>query len=158
MIGLALFLTTGGHLAILQGVAWTKMVRDFSRTESIGKAIEKTLDGQHPCHLCKTITETGAGKKDDGMASAKIKLGEFVDQAHRKLPAPADKPFYYPKGSFEQARRDFLRPSSAGPHFRRLSFLDSQDFPLPNPSRFGSGFSNLSGPLRRNYNINFSFK
>lgn len=96
MIGLALFLTTGGHLAILQGVAWTKMVRDFSRTDSIGKAIEKTLDGQHPCNLCKTITETGAGKKDDGLASAKTKLGEFVDQAQHDFPAPKEKPFHYP--------------------------------------------------------------
>jgi hypothetical protein len=99
MIGLALFLTTGGHLAILQGVAWTNMVRDFAKTESIGTALEKTFDGQHPCQLCKTITETGAGKKDDGMASAKIKLGEFVDQAHCKLPAPADKPFQYPRAA-----------------------------------------------------------
>jgi hypothetical protein len=97
MIGLALFLTTGGHLAILQGVAWTKMVRDFSRTDSIGKAIEKTLDGQHPCHLCKTITETGAGKKDDALASAKAKLGDFIAHSGQKLPAPAEKPFHYPE-------------------------------------------------------------
>jgi len=117
MIGLALFLTTGGHLAILQGVAWTKMVRDFSRTESISKAIEKTLDGQHPCHLCKTITETGAGKKDDGMASAKIKLGEFVDQAHRKLPAPADNPFQYPRVALNKPAEISFAPPVPVPIF-----------------------------------------
>lgn len=97
MIGLALFLTTGGHLAILQGVAWTKMVRDFSKTDSLGVAVGKALDGRHPCQLCKKITETGAGKKDDGLASAKTKLGEFVDQAQRDLPAPKEKAFHYPR-------------------------------------------------------------
>ena len=117
MIGLALFLTTGGHLAILQGVAWTKMVRDFSRTDSIGKAIEKTLDGQHPCHLCKTITETGAGKKDDGTASAKIKLGEFLDLAHRKLPVPADKPFQYPRAALNKPAEISFAPPVPVPIF-----------------------------------------
>ena len=117
MIGLALFLTTGGHLAILQGVAWTKMVRDFSRTDSIGKAIEKTLDGQHPCHLCKTITETGAGKKDDGMASAKTKLGEFVNLVHRKLPAPAEKTFHYPWAVFNKPAEISFAPPAPVPIF-----------------------------------------
>ena len=97
MIGLALFLTTGGHLAILQGVAWTKMVRDFAQTDSLGVAIGKTLDGQHPCSLCKKITETGAGKKDDALSSAKTKLGDFVAHFRQKLPAPAEKPFHYPR-------------------------------------------------------------
>lgn len=110
MIGLALFLTTGGHLAILQGVAWTNMVRDFAKTESIGTALEKTFDGQHPCQLCKTITETGAGKKDDGMASAKIKLGEFVDQSHRPLPLPAEKPFHYPRAALIKPAKIFFAP------------------------------------------------
>ena len=117
MIGLALFLTTGGHLAILQGVAWTKMVRDFSRTESIGKAIEKTLDGQHPCHLCKTITETSAGKKDDALSFAKIKLGEFVDQTHLKLPAPAEKPFHYPSAVLKKPAEISFAPPAPVPIF-----------------------------------------
>jgi hypothetical protein len=85
MIGLALFLTTGGHLAILQGVAWTNMVRDFAKTESIGTALEKTFDGQHPCTLCKKITESGSGKKDDALTSAKSKLGEYLPQSHSLL-------------------------------------------------------------------------
>ena len=96
MIGLALFLATGGHLAILQGVAWTNMVRDFAKTESIGTALEKTFDGQHPCTLCKKITETGSGKKDDALASSKSKLGEFLPQSHRLLAPPCPKPFHFP--------------------------------------------------------------
>ena len=110
MIGLALFLTTGGHLAILQGVAWTNMVRDFAKTESIGTALEKTFDGQHPCTLCKKITETGSGKKDDALASAKSKLGEFLPQSHRLLAPPCPKPFHFPTALQNKPAELFFAP------------------------------------------------
>jgi hypothetical protein len=110
MIGLALFLTTGGHLAILQGVAWTNMVRDFAKTESIGTALEKTFDGQHPCTLCKKITETGAGKKDDALASAKTKLGEFLPQSHCRLTRPTAEPFQYPRVAFNKPPEILFAP------------------------------------------------
>ena len=51
LMGLALFLTAGGHYALLQTVAWTTMVNDFSRTGSLSMAVEKTFDGRHPCPL-----------------------------------------------------------------------------------------------------------
>lgn len=117
MIGLALFLTTGGHLAILQGIAWTKMVRAFSRTDSLGEAIEKTLNGQHPCSLCKKITEAGAEKKDIGLAIAKIKLGEFVDQPRRQLPSPAEKPFHYPTAVLTKPAEISFAPPAPIPIF-----------------------------------------
>jgi hypothetical protein len=110
MIGLALFLTTGGHLAILQGVAWTNMVRDFAKTDSIGTALEKTFAGQHPCTLCKKITETGSGKKDDALASAKSKLGEFLPQSHRLLAPPCPKPFHFPTALQNKPAEIFFAP------------------------------------------------
>jgi hypothetical protein len=110
MIGLALFLTTGGHLAILQGVAWTNMVRDFAKTESIGTALEKTFDGQHPCTLCKKITESGSGKKDDALASAKSKLGEYLPQSHRLLTPPCPKPFHFPTALQNKPADIFFAP------------------------------------------------
>jgi hypothetical protein len=110
MIGLALFLTTGGHLAILQGVAWTNMIRDFAKTESIGTALEKTFDGQHPCTLCKKITESGTGKNDDALASAKSKLGEFLPQSHRLLAPPCAKPFHFPTALRNKPVEIFFAP------------------------------------------------
>ena len=110
MIGLALFLTTGGHLAILQGVAWTNMVRDFAKTESIGTALEKTFDGQHPCTLCKKITESGSGKKDDALASAKSKLGEYLPQSQRLLTPPCPKPFHFPTALQNKPAELFFAP------------------------------------------------
>jgi hypothetical protein len=110
MIGMALFLTTGGHLAILQGVAWTNMVRDFAKTDSIGTALEKTFDGQHPCTLCKKITETGSGKKDDALASAKSKLGEYLPQSQRLLTPPCPKPFHFPTALQNKPAELFFAP------------------------------------------------
>ena len=46
---------TGAHWLMLQSVAWTNMVIDYSRTSSLKTAIEQTFDGQHPCKLCKLI-------------------------------------------------------------------------------------------------------
>ena len=57
-----LFCSLGGHLAILQTVAWTKMAFHFSQTCSLGSSLQKTFDGRHLCPLClkiKKISQTG---------------------------------------------------------------------------------------------------
>jgi hypothetical protein len=57
----ALFVETGGHWLVLQSVAWTGMLLEYSQESSFGTAMQKTFDGEHPCDLCKTIQ--GAGKQ-----------------------------------------------------------------------------------------------
>jgi len=59
---LAMIVATGSHWALLQSVAWTRMVADNLRTGSLAEALEKTFDGRHPCCLCKAIA---AGKKSE---------------------------------------------------------------------------------------------
>ena len=46
---------TGGHWAILQSVAWTRMIIDYSRSSSLQTAVGQTFDGRHPCELCRLI-------------------------------------------------------------------------------------------------------
>ena len=56
---LAVALSVGLHWVLLQSVAWAGMLVRYSQEGcSLRAAIAKTLDGQHPCQLCK-ITETG---------------------------------------------------------------------------------------------------
>ena len=55
-ISAALFLMMGGHWVILQTVAWTKMVMDYSRQTSVQQALRETFDGEHPCDMCKKIS------------------------------------------------------------------------------------------------------
>jgi hypothetical protein len=56
LAGLAAILAAGGlHWLLLQSVAWGLMLADYARTDSLPAAIEKTLDGRHPCPRCRAI-------------------------------------------------------------------------------------------------------
>jgi len=51
----ALLGSAGAHLAVLQTFAWAKMTADFSRGDTMGRSVQKALDGRHPCGLCLTL-------------------------------------------------------------------------------------------------------
>ena len=56
-VSAALFLLVGGHWALVQTVAWGTMMMDFSKQGSVREAVTKTFDGEHPCALCKKISQ-----------------------------------------------------------------------------------------------------
>ena len=116
MIGVALFLSVGGHLAVLQGFAWTTMVRDFARQDSIGTALEKTLSGEHPCGLCKEITKAGGEThgKNDSM-TPKLKFGEFIDQRIATSIIAFARPCSYPPALTTRPRPLTFPPPSPVP-------------------------------------------
>jgi hypothetical protein len=58
----ALAVMIGAHWALLQSVAWTTMLADNLRRGSVGEAVSRTFDGQHPCPICKAIAN---GKKSE---------------------------------------------------------------------------------------------
>ena len=96
LIALALFLTAGGHYALLQTVAWTTMVNDFSRTGSLSMAVEKTFDGRHPCSLCKKITKArSTEEKTPATVKAEKKAEVFVAASGSEVPAPICLPLVY---------------------------------------------------------------
>jgi hypothetical protein len=95
-MGVALFLVTGGHLAVLQGIAWTTMVHDFSRTGSLTKAVDQTFDGRHLCPLCKKIATARAAEEKAPLTLKVDKKAEvFVTQASAELPKPICRPQIY---------------------------------------------------------------
>jgi len=57
LMAVAMLSILGGHWAILQAVAWSQMLRDYSRDASLGVAVEKTFSGKYPCSLCKRVAE-----------------------------------------------------------------------------------------------------
>jgi hypothetical protein len=59
---LALAGSIGLHWVALQSLAWTSMLADNLRHDSLAQAVTHTFDGQHPCCLCKAIA---AGKKSE---------------------------------------------------------------------------------------------
>jgi hypothetical protein len=54
---LAILLASGGHWMALQSIAWARMLLEYSRTDSLVAAMEKTFDGRHPCCMCRRIQE-----------------------------------------------------------------------------------------------------
>ena len=62
LVVVALVATTGLHWAVLQSVAWTTMLADNLRTQSLTEAVTRTFDGKHPCCLCKAVA---AGRKSE---------------------------------------------------------------------------------------------
>jgi hypothetical protein len=59
---LALVAMLGAHWLLLQTVAWTTMLADNLRTQSVKEAVTETFDGNHPCPLCKAIA---AGRQSE---------------------------------------------------------------------------------------------
>jgi len=62
-IAAALALSIGLHWGFLQSVAWVGMVVNYSQSSGFGEALEKTLDGKHPCALCKVIAQGKQSEK-----------------------------------------------------------------------------------------------
>jgi len=62
VLALALVLSLVNPWALLQSGAWVSMAIEFSRHNSLTRALVMTFDGQHPCKLCHAID---AGKAQD---------------------------------------------------------------------------------------------
>ena len=63
VVALALCASIGGHWLALQSIAWTTMVVNYSQRCSITEAIAQTFDGDHPCDLCKKISQSKNNEK-----------------------------------------------------------------------------------------------
>lgn len=75
----ALLAAVGGHWVVLQSVAWTNMLAENLRTDSVTGAFEKTFDGQHPCCLCQAIKEGKTSEKKSELPMPLKKI-EFVSE------------------------------------------------------------------------------
>jgi hypothetical protein len=53
-----LLVSIGGHLALLQTVAWVNMLVNFSHQAPLSIAVAHTFDGDHPCALCKVVDQS----------------------------------------------------------------------------------------------------
>ena len=97
-ISLALFLIVGGPWAVLQTVAWTKMVIDYSQQATVSEALAKTFDGNHPCGLCKKITKAKEGEKKSPLVIVPSKKeGPFLAVSTIRLPSPDCQRFAFPR-------------------------------------------------------------
>ena len=78
-VSLALFFIMGGPWAVLQTIAWAKMVVEYSRDTSVGEALSKTFDGEHPCGMCKKISKVRSEERKSPTLVFQIKKdGPFI--------------------------------------------------------------------------------
>jgi hypothetical protein len=72
-IVVALCLSIGAHWAALQSVAWATMIVEYAQQEPLAKAIAQTFDGNHPCDLCKHISNGKHSEKKQEAQLAPLK-------------------------------------------------------------------------------------
>ena len=93
---LVLTLTLGLHWAVLQSVAWTGMLVQYSRDATFVEALQKTFDGKHPCSLCRFIQQGGKSERDsssDRIPPQRAKLDPVpVEKSRWICAAPAVAP------------------------------------------------------------------
>ena len=97
MLFLAMFSIAGGHWAVLQTVAWTGMVIEYSKDSPLAAALVKTFSGKAPCKMCHTIE---AGKEKESRLPATVKadkkIDKFLVRSVREIPMPPPAQFAYP--------------------------------------------------------------
>jgi hypothetical protein len=69
---------SGAHWMILQSVAWTNMIIENAKKDSMEDALSKTFDGDHPCGLCTAIDQSKKSEKKQEFQLPSFKK-EFID-------------------------------------------------------------------------------
>ncbi len=67
----------GGNYGVLQAMAWTRMLVDYSMQDGLVEGTVKTFDGQHPCEMCKNIA-TAKQKDSEKPKDQRIVVQEFL--------------------------------------------------------------------------------
>lgn len=87
MMIVTLIVTMGAQWSVLQMVAWTAMLGNNLRTQSMTEAMTHTFDGLHPCCLCKAIAAAKKSEKKNEV-SPELKRLEFLPAATRFVLIP----------------------------------------------------------------------
>ena len=71
---------------MLQVIAWSRMIVDYSAAEGLLTGARKTFDGAHPCEMCASIAEAKKQEREnDSPASAVRDLGFKELQLPRRI-------------------------------------------------------------------------
>jgi hypothetical protein len=95
----ALCCAIGLQWLTLQSIAWTAMIVDYSKQDSICRAIAKTLDGAHPCSLCHVVNRANTAEKKADLQVLTPKIDMICSWRGISL--------FQPFVRFEYAARDF---------------------------------------------------
>jgi hypothetical protein len=89
---------------VLQSVAWTTMIVEYAKHQSLRAAIAQTFDGGHPCSVCHMVSKGKNSEKKSDLQSPVQKIDMIcVARVMRFLQA------FVP---FDFATRHFSSPES----------------------------------------------
>jgi hypothetical protein len=107
LVLVAFIFSSGGEWAVLQGVAWVNMIREYSAMVPLSQAVEMTFSGEYPCSLCKVIAEKKQSENSRMAVLVKpeklIATPTFSYQPRVATLAPQ---IYFERDSFFQTRSD----------------------------------------------------
>ena len=86
---LAVLAAGGGHWAVLQSVAWARMIVEYSGTNSLAQAVEMTFGGKHPCPMCRAIEKGRKQERQQPMTIEVRKLELFCEVHATEQRCPA---------------------------------------------------------------------
>jgi hypothetical protein len=88
IIVLAAFVfSCGGEWYVLQGVAWIKMVCDYSQMAPFSQAVCMTFSGNYPCAICKALAQKKQAEQDKLCSLDKVDK-KFLPPIAADLPRP----------------------------------------------------------------------
>lgn len=91
----ALCLAIGLHWFLLQSVAWSAMLVQYSTRSSLSEAVAKTFDGAHPCSLCLAMQKGKSSEKKSDLQPLTPKFHLFIVAVSARV-HPAAASFSYP--------------------------------------------------------------
>jgi hypothetical protein len=96
----AIFIVIGGHWAVLQGIAWSRMVVDYTgHTRSLVTGVERTFSGNYPCPMCcKIAAERQKQEKSPQILEAAKKPSDFIPSSTTAVVPPCASDFSYFSG------------------------------------------------------------
>ncbi len=78
---LAIFFSAGGHWAVLQSIAYSRMLVRFAQEDSWCRAVKKTFDERYACPLCPKIRDGYNNERKVPRTVSVERLPEFIVQA-----------------------------------------------------------------------------
>lgn len=101
---MALLYLSGAHLMLVQGVAWTNMLVDYSQDGGWLRGVEKTFDGDHPCRMCVRVEQERSEKP---AVAIEIKFSDLKAASIRQQA--------WVQSRIPDARQTFIRMDTAMP-------------------------------------------
>ena len=96
LLVLAAFLfSCGGQWYALQGIAWVKMIHDYSQSVPLAEAVGMTFSGDFPCAICKAISEKKQSENNKICSLEKYEKKFFPPEA-ASMVEPAVSGWEYP--------------------------------------------------------------